>query len=283
MSSPIYLSNYSIAKLQDLAFGATAFTPPVTLYWERFTTVPLADGTGGVVATYTGYAGRVAFTNNTTNWANSSSQEKHNLKSITWPTNTGGSEVHAGWGIYDASTSGNLIAVGKYSTGITIAGGQEPFVAAGDFSYTLKNSLTTPANGGCFPSNFLIAALLDHLFGATAYTPAATHYLARYTASPTAVSGSGTEAAYTAYARKSFTNNTTSWANSTSQTKKNAIDLIPTAAGSGPTSITDWAIYDALTTGNELLVMHSINTLILLSGGTDDVPANTLNWKISNS
>ncbi len=97
------------------------------------------------------------------------------------------------------------------------------------------------------------------------------------------MNASGTEAAYTNYARKSYTNNLTSYAASASQTKKNAIDIVPTAAGSGPTSITDWAIYDAATVGNELLVLHSANALSLLSGGTDDVPANAMNWTVSNS
>lgn len=275
MSQNIFLSNYSIAKLQDLAFGATAFTAPATLYAARFTAQPTAAG-GGTEASYTGYS-RVAVTNNSTNFPASASQEKHNGTSIQWGIALS-AETHTGWGFYDASSGGNLIAVVTFPIAIAVAIGQIPFVAASAFSLTIKNT-----GAAIFPSNFLIAALLDHLFSATAYSPAATHYLARYTANPTAANASGTEAAYTSYARKSFTNNTTNWSNSASQTKKNGADIVPTAAGSGPTTITAWAIYDASTSGNELLVMISANPLVLVNGGTDDVPANAINWILSNS
>jgi len=280
MAQPVYQSDYVIQKGQDLFFGAAAFAPPATFTAKRFTTCPNAANVGGVVATYTGYAD-ISITNNTTNFASASGGEKHNLTGWQWPTNVGStSEAQAGWGLYDGA---NLIVVGKYTNPITIAPGQAPYVAPGHFSLTLSNTLTTPANGGEFPSNYLIAAWLDHIFGGTAYSPPANHFLARYTVAPTAVSGSGTEAAYTAYARKSFANNLTSYAASAAQIKKFAIDVVPTAAGSGPTLIVAWAIYDALTTGNELLVVLTKNSLSLLSGETDDIPANALKWKLSDT
>lgn len=275
-TSAVQLTNYTFGKWQDLAFGAVAYTPPATYYAQRCLTMPSLAGVGGSFSA----GAAVAITNNATNYPASSAQSKQNGTSIIWAALLA-QETHAGWLIRDDPTAGNIVAIVTFATPIVVPAGDIPFVAAGDLKITIQNNLTTPANGGVFPSNFLIASLLDHTFGATAYSPAANHFLRRFTASPTAVDGSGTEASYTAYAAKSFANNTTSYANSSANTKKNAIDIVPTAAGSGPTTITDWVIADAASGGHYLLICHSANALSLLSGGTDDVPANAINWNLA--
>ena len=99
------------------------------------------------------------------------------------------------------------------------------------------------------------AKILDHVLGATTYTPPATVYVALYTATPGDANASGTEVTGGSYARVAVTNNATNWpaASGTSPTSKSNGTTITFPA---PTA--DWgvvvafAIYDAATVGNEL-------------------------------
>lgn len=111
-------------------------------------------------------------------------------------------------------------------------------------------------------SNFLENKLVDHLFRATAYTAPTTLYVALLTSAPSDTSTGATiaEASYTNYARASLaagvanwksTNGATSGASSgTSGQTSNASTLtFGTAAGSGPTVVTHFAILDSATIG----------------------------------
>lgn len=103
--------------------------------------------------------------------------------------------------------------------------------------------------------DYLEAELLDHVFGAAAYTAPATVHVALYTATPGDANASGTEVTGGSYARVAVTNNGTNWpaASGTSPTSKSNGTAITFPA---PTA--DWgvvvafAIYDAASGGNEL-------------------------------
>src|ERR1700746_2437191 len=103
---PGFKSTYLANKLLGHVFGATAYTPPGTLYCALFTVAPTNAG-GGTEVTGGGYA-RVAVTNNTTNFAVPTSQQVSNLTSINFGTPSG-----AGWGTivagawFDAASAGN--------------------------------------------------------------------------------------------------------------------------------------------------------------------------------
>lgn len=73
--------------------------------------MPNDAGTGGVEVSGGGYA-RVSITNNTTNFPNASNGSKSNGTVITFPSATVAWGTVVGWGIWDASTGGNLIAKG---------------------------------------------------------------------------------------------------------------------------------------------------------------------------
>lgn len=92
-------------------------------------------------------------------------------------------------------------------------------------------------------SNFLELELLDHVFNA-AYTPPATVYLALFESDPTDAF-SGTETAYTNYARQACAFDAAS-ARSIAQS---ALETFPSNGGSTVT-ITHWAIFDAVSSGN---------------------------------
>jgi hypothetical protein len=102
--------------------------------------------------------------------------------------------------------------------------------------------------------------ILDHFFGATTYTPTATHYIALLTDSnskATRDAGTVTEVStsnWTNYARVAVTNNTTNWPNATSGSpsqKANGTAIsFGTAATTGNITCNAFAIFDALTGGN---------------------------------
>lgn len=105
-------SDYLEKKVLDLLFGSTAYSVPATLYFGLFTTTPNDDGTGGTEVSGGSYA-RVSMTNNSTNFPNASGgnpSTKANGVAITFPTATADWGTVVGMGVFDASTSGNLLA-----------------------------------------------------------------------------------------------------------------------------------------------------------------------------
>lgn len=104
-------SDYTEKKILDLIFGNTAYSIPATLYIGLFTVTPADDGTGGTEVTGGSYA-RVALTNNTTNFPNATGGDpstKSNGIAVTFPAATANWGTVVGVGIFDASTSGNLL------------------------------------------------------------------------------------------------------------------------------------------------------------------------------
>ena len=104
-------------------------------------------------------------------------------------------------------------------------------------------------------SDYLENALLNEVLGGINYAPAATVYIALYTANPTDAGG-GTEVSagtWTNYARVAVTNNTTNWPNASGGAKANgtAIDF-GTAATTGNVTLTGFGILDAAVAGNLL-------------------------------
>ncbi len=100
--------------------------------------------------------------------------------------------------------------------------------------------------------DFLELELLDHVFGAAAYTAPATLYVALYTVIPTDASASGTEVTGGSYARVAVTNNATNWPAASAGAKANGTAITfpaPTAAWG---TVVGFAICDAATLGNEL-------------------------------
>lgn len=115
----IYLSK----ALSDLAASGAAFSAPVTMYLALFTTAIVnGDPTTGVEATGSGYA-RKSITNNATNFPAASGSATPVSKSLhvstalaaaTGDWSSGANMV--GWGLFDASSSGNLLYYGPITT-----------------------------------------------------------------------------------------------------------------------------------------------------------------------
>lgn len=111
-------------------------------------------------------------------------------------------------------------------------------------------------------SDFLENELLDHAFRNSAYTPAATIYMALYTAAPTDAGG-GTEVTGGGYARQTCTFGTAASGGSISNTA--AVSW--TASGANYGDVLAIGLFDASTAGN-LLAWDTITTATVNDGDT---------------
>lgn len=118
-------------------------------------------------------------------------------------------------------------------------------------------------------SDFLELELLDHVFGAAAYTAPATLYVALYTAAPSD-SGGGTEVStgtWTNYARVAVTNNATNFPAASAGAKSNGTSIsFGTATSSGAVTVVAMGILDAAAAGN-LLAWADLTTNKTINNG----------------
>lgn len=142
------MSDYLENKLIDQIFRAQAFTFPGTLHVALLTAAP-SDTGGGTEVSGGAYA-RVAVTNSLANWAGTQSAGStvassgttgttSNNGTITFatPTASWGTVTH--FGIYDASTGGNLLFFGALTVSKTINIGDTVSFPAGTLSIQIDN------------------------------------------------------------------------------------------------------------------------------------------------
>jgi hypothetical protein len=116
-------------KLLDHIFTDPAYTPPATLYVGLYTAAP-TDAGGGTEVTGGSYA-RVATA--AADWSAASGTapaQKTNTATLTFPTATASWGVVTHFGIFDASTAGNLLIWDALSASKTIDIGDTPSFAA---------------------------------------------------------------------------------------------------------------------------------------------------------
>ena len=127
-------TNYLETEILDHVFAGAAYTAPGTHYLALFTAV--SDGEAGSVTEVstsgTAYARvAVAFT--------TSGATTSNTSAVEYATATGsgfGTVTHVG--VYDASTSGNLMCYATLTASKAIAAGDVFRVPAGDLDITLN-------------------------------------------------------------------------------------------------------------------------------------------------
>lgn len=128
--------------------SAGAGSGPATLYVGLLTTTP-TDSTAGTEVSGGSYA-RVGVTSATTAWNNTQGNTTgastgtdgttENASTITFPAPTASWGTVTGFGIYDASTGGNLLIYGALTTPKTINNGDAaPSFAAGALSIQIDN------------------------------------------------------------------------------------------------------------------------------------------------
>lgn len=148
-------SNYLSKKVLDHILGNSAYTAPTTVYvglWKSLsaalTDASSGSATGEVSASGTAY-GRVAISNNATNWPNASGSTtalKQNGLSIAWATATAAwtepatptspAETISQFALLDASSSGNILFWGSLTTPKAIGAGDTASFSAGALTIT---------------------------------------------------------------------------------------------------------------------------------------------------
>jgi len=142
------MSDYLENKIIDLVLRGQAFTAPANAYIALFTVSP-SDSGGGTEATGGSYA-RVAVSGALASWAGTQSAGSttastgtsgttSNNAVITFPTPSAGWGTLVAFGIYDASTSGNLLIYGSLGTSKTINTGDTVSFAIGTLSWQIDN------------------------------------------------------------------------------------------------------------------------------------------------
>lgn len=133
------LSNTYDQKCLNDIFGGTDMAPPATLYFGLSTTAPAKDATGVTEPSGLGYA-RVAMTNNATNFPAATSSAgvttKQNGTVITFPQASGSWGTPGYWVVYDAASTGTLIAYGTITTPKAIGNGDTPSFSANGIQIT---------------------------------------------------------------------------------------------------------------------------------------------------
>ena len=125
-------SDYLEDKVLDHVFGGNAYTAPSTLYVALYTSAP-SDTGGGTEVSGGGYVRQTAtFTVSGTNPTTAS-----NTGAIEYPTATANYGTVTSVGIFDASSSGNLLAYANLTASKVVSTGDVFSFNAGDLDVTL--------------------------------------------------------------------------------------------------------------------------------------------------
>ena len=111
-------SDYLETKVLDHVFGGTSYTAPSTLYVALYTAAPSDSGGGTEVSTSgTAYARQtITFT--------TSGGTTSNTSAVEYSTATGsGFGTVVSMGIFDAATSGNMLAYGNLTVSKSVSAG----------------------------------------------------------------------------------------------------------------------------------------------------------------
>ncbi len=122
-------SNFLETEILDHVFAGAAYTAPTTKYVALYTATPGETG-GGTELSGSAYVRKaIAFT--------TSGNTTSNNAAIEFPTATGswGSVTHVG--VFDALTSGNLMAYATLTSAKTIDSGDVFRIPSGDLDITL--------------------------------------------------------------------------------------------------------------------------------------------------
>jgi len=134
-------TNYLDTAIQKLLFSNTTYTIPATWYIALSTTTPVQGASPNFTEPSGNAYARVAVTNNTTNFVPVASPPAtgytmQNNTAVTFPTATGSWGTVTYFGLYDASTSGNLCGIGALTASQAITTGITPSFAVGQLTIT---------------------------------------------------------------------------------------------------------------------------------------------------
>lgn len=127
MATGTAFTHFSAAAVLNCYLNATNITAPANIYMALFTVMPGEDGTGGTEVSGGGYA-RQAMSFGA---PSGSPRQCATDALIDFGTPSANYGTLVGWGIYDASTAGNLIFKDAFTPNITVNSGQPFSIASG--------------------------------------------------------------------------------------------------------------------------------------------------------
>ena len=127
-------SDFLENELLDHVLGNAAWSAPATVYIALYTAAP-SDSGGGTEVTGGSYA-RKAVTNNATNWPAASGGAKANGTTITFVTATANWGTVVAFGIFDASSGGNLLYWADLTASKTVDNGDTAEFPVGNLDVT---------------------------------------------------------------------------------------------------------------------------------------------------
>lgn len=126
-------SNYLGNLLLDAVLGDTPYNAPNTVYLALFTAAP-TPSTGGTEVTGGSY-GRVAITNDATNFPAASGKTKSNGVAAVFPTASVSWGTVAAVALMDASTAGNILIYAPLSAPRVVNIGDAPSFGIGQLIF----------------------------------------------------------------------------------------------------------------------------------------------------
>jgi hypothetical protein len=127
-------SDYAENKVLDHIVGKTSFTMP-TVYVGLYTAAPSDSGGGTEVPSSNNYSRKSTAG---ADWAAASGGATSNANAITFATPSGSWGTVTHFGLFDASTSGNLLAWAPLTSSQAIGAGNSVSFAVGDLDITLS-------------------------------------------------------------------------------------------------------------------------------------------------
>lgn len=125
------MSDFLELKILDHITGRTAYTKPSAVYLALYTADPTDTGSGATEISGSGYA-RVAVAFDAA--ASGATSNTSNIDFAAATGNWGSAISH--WALYDASTSGNMLIHGSFTTAKVIETNDVLRISAGDLDLT---------------------------------------------------------------------------------------------------------------------------------------------------
>jgi len=126
-----YFTNYLEKKVIDHCLKTTAYNPPGPIYLGLFSATPNYAG-GGTEVIYTNYARQPIY------FGTAAARSIAQSGIVTFPQCGATGDTAAYWGLFDALTSGNLLAYGSLSASQGIVSGNTPSVASGQVTVSFN-------------------------------------------------------------------------------------------------------------------------------------------------
>lgn len=131
------LSNYAENLILNSLFGGSVLTPPNILYFGLSTTTISEAGTGITEPVGNGYS-RISINNNSTSFPTTTTSQKSNGVTITFPPSTGNWGEIIDFFISDSLVGGNILCYGTLTIPKTVTSGDILSFAIGNFTITLE-------------------------------------------------------------------------------------------------------------------------------------------------